>query len=92
MSISIKKNCRKSNDKWYIRSQTDNYNNVKAGIHNGHLQIQLDHIPNKVDHMGDTIYIFIKNCLKEQQRFSRISNLIFTPYNIVLPDSAISQY
>ena len=41
--------CHKSNEKWYIKSQTDNSNNVKVGIYSGHLQIQPDHIPNKVE-------------------------------------------
>ena len=54
--------CHKSDDKWYIRSQTDNYNDVKVGVHSGHLQIQPDHIPTKVDHMDDAVHIFIKFC------------------------------
>ena len=92
MSFSYKIICHKSSDKWYIRSQTNNCDNVKVGVHSEDLQIKPDHIPNKVDHMYDAVHVFINNCLKEQQSPVRISNLIFTQYNIVLPDSAISQY
>ena len=42
--------------------------------------------------MDDAVHIFIKSFLKGQQAQSRISSPIFTKYNIVLPDSAISQY
>ena len=54
--------CHKSNDKWYIRSQTDNCNGVKVGVHSGHIQIQSNRIPNKADHMDDAVHIFINNC------------------------------
>ena len=69
--------CNKSNDKSYIKSQTDNFNNVKVGVHSGHLQIQPDHIPNKIVYLSDEGVIFINNCLKEQRSLSRISNMTF---------------
>ena len=75
-----------------MKFQTDNCNNIKVGVYSGHLQIQPDHIPTKVDHLDVAVHIFINNFLKELQIPARISNLIFTQYNIVLPNSAIRQY
>ena len=55
--------CQKYNNKWYIRSQTDNFNNFKVGVHSQHLQIQPNRILNKVDHLDDAVHIFIQNFL-----------------------------
>ena len=56
--------CHKSNNKRYIRSQTDNCNSVKVDVHSGHLQIQSDHIPNKIDHLDDAVHSFIQIVLR----------------------------
>ena len=42
--------------------------------------------------MDPAIHTFIKNCLNGQPSPARIPNLIFTQYNIVLPNSVIRQY
>ena len=81
-----------SNNKYYIKSQTNKCNGIKVGVYYRHLQIQSAHIPNKDDHLESAVHYFIIHRLKEQQSPSRRSNLIFTQYNIVLPNSAIRQY
>ena len=91
-TLHIQYFCNKSNYKWYIKSQTDKCNNVKVGVHSGNLQIQTIHIPTKIAYLSDEVLTFINNCLKEQHSLSRISNLLFTDYKIVLPDSAISHF
>ena len=91
-SFKLKVVCYKTNDKWYIKSQTDNCNGVKVGVHYGHLQIKSDHITNKVDHLNSAVYNLIENWLKEQQSPARMSTLVFVQYSIVLLDSGIRQY
>ena len=56
--------CNKSNNKWYIKSQTDKSNTVKVGVYSGQIQIQPDYILKKITYLSDEVLNFIHNCLK----------------------------